>query len=60
MGDYMAFDTFDEGIAPGGMRSKTEIKTMICYLFNSVKEKMGKDLIIESIVADNLANYFET
>ena len=60
MGDYMAFDTFDEGIAPGGMRSKTEIRTMICYLFNSVKEKMGKDLIVESIVADNLANYFET
>ena len=60
MGDYMAFDTFDEGIAPGGMRSKTEIKTMICYLFKSVKEKMGKDLIVESIVADNLANYFET
>ena len=23
----MAFDTFDEGINPGGMRSKNEIKT---------------------------------
>ena len=34
----MAFDTFDEGINPGGMRSKNEIKTLICYLYNSVKE----------------------
>ncbi len=31
----MAFDTFDEGINPGGMRSKNEIKTLICYLYNS-------------------------
>ena len=36
----MAFDTFDEGINPGGMRSKNEIKTLICYLYNSVKENI--------------------
>ena len=46
----MAFDTFDEGINPGGMRSKNEIKTLICYLYNSVKENIDK----------GLANYFET
>ena len=36
----MAFDTFDEGIALGGLRSKHEIKVLMCYLFNSVKDKM--------------------
>lgn len=56
----MAFDTFDEGISPGGMRSKNEIKTLICYLFNSVKENMDKDLIVQSILKQGLANYFET
>ena len=56
----MAFDTFDEGIAPGGIRSKNEIKVLICYLFDSVKENMDKELIIEAITTDNLANYFET
>lgn len=58
----MAFDTFtfDEGIAPGGMRTKSEIRTLICYLFNSVKEPMSKDIIIDAISKDSLANYFET
>lgn len=55
----MAFDTFDEGILPGGMRSRNEIKTLICYLYNSVKENMDKELIIQSILKHGLANYFE-
>ncbi len=55
----MAFDTFDEGVVPGGIRSKTEIKILICYIYNSVKENMDKDLITQSITKDELANYFE-
>lgn len=56
----MAFDTFDEGITPGGMRSKNEVRTLICYLLNSVDEPVTKDLIIEAICEESLANYFET
>ncbi len=56
----MAFDTFDEGIAPGGLRSKNEIKILICYLYNSVGDKMSKSLVTEAINADGLANFFET
>lgn len=55
----MAFDTFDEGIAPGGLRSKNEIKILICYLFDSVNDKMSQSLVVESIRADELANFFE-
>lgn len=55
----MLFNTFDEGIAPGGLRSKYEIKTLICYLYYSVKENISRDLIIESIMEDELANFFE-
>lgn len=55
----MAFDTFDEGVVPGGVRSKTEIKILICYILNSVKENMDKDLITQSITKEELANYFE-
>lgn len=55
----MAFDTFDEGVMPGGIRSKNEIRILICYLFNSVKENMDKELIIQSIMKEELANYFE-
>lgn len=56
----MAFDTFDEGITPGGMRSKNEIKTLICYLYNSVKVNMDKGIVIQAILKQGLANYFET
>lgn len=55
----MAFDTFDEGIAPGGLRSKNEIKILICYLFNAVGDKMSQSLVVEAIRADELANFFE-
>jgi hypothetical protein len=55
----MLFNTFDEGIAPGGLRSKYEIKTLICYIYYSVKENLSRDLIIEAIREDELANFFE-
>ena len=55
----MTFDTFDEGIAPGGLRSKREIKVLICYLFFSVKEKMSESLVSEAIMEYELANFFE-
>ena len=55
----MAFDTFDEGIAPGGLRSKNEIKILICYLFYSVNDKMSRNIVIEAIMCDELANFFE-
>ena len=56
----MAFDTFDEGINLGGMRSKTEIRTLICYLFKSVGSPMSKDVVINALMEKGLANYFET
>lgn len=56
----MAFDTFDEGIIPGGVRSKNEIRILICYLFTSVGVPMSKDVLVEAIQKQGLANYFET
>ena len=56
----MAFDTFDEGINYGGVRSKNEIRTLICYLFNSINKPLDKPTIIEAIQKRGLASYFET
>ena len=56
----MAFDTFDEGISLGGMRSKTEIRTLICYMLRSVGAPMSKETIINALMEKGLANYFET
>ncbi len=56
----MAFDTFDEGINLGGVRSKNEIRTLICYLFASIKKPLDKSTIVEAVQKKGLANYFET
>lgn len=53
-------NTFDEGVVLGGMRSKYEIRTLICYLYSSVGKPMDKSLIVEAIQKKGLANYFET
>ncbi len=58
-GVCMAFDTFDEGISLGGMRSKTEIRTLICYMYKSVGSPMSKETIINALMEKGLANYFE-
>ena len=55
----MNFDTLDEGIVPGGIRSKNEIRILICYMFNSINDKLSKDLVIEAVMQYELANYFE-
>lgn len=56
----MAFDTFDEGISLGGMRSKTEIRTLICYMLKSVGSPMTKENVVSALMEKGLANYFET
>lgn len=55
----MAFDTFDEGIILGGMRSKTEIRTLICYMYKSVGQPMSKETVVNALLEKGLANYFE-
>lgn len=55
----MAFNTFDEGVSLGGIRSKTEIRILICYLFTSVKQPMSKETVVEALLERGLTNYFE-
>lgn len=55
----MTFDTFDEGISLGGIRSKTEVRILICYLFTSVKQPMSKDTVVNALLERGLTNYFE-
>lgn len=50
----------DEGVDLGGVRSKNEIRILICYLINSVKQPMDKPTVLEAIQQKALANYLET
>lgn len=55
----MNFDAFTGGIEPGGLRTKNEIRILICYLLTSVNSPLAKKDLIEIAVENGLANYFE-
>ncbi len=55
----MSFDAFTGGIEPGGLRTKNEIRILICYLLASVNAPLSKDDILSIIQDNGLANYFE-
>ena len=55
----MEFDAFDAGVEPGGLRNKSEIKLLVCYLLKSIKAPIAKQHINEIMQEYGLANYFE-
>lgn len=54
------FDAFNEGIEPGGLRNRNEIKLLICYLLKTIDKPISKDQIGNIIQDQSIANYFET
>ncbi len=42
----MEYDAFTGGVAPGGLRSKSDIRILICYMLKSVNAPLSGDDII--------------
>lgn len=55
----LEYDAFNDGIEPGGLRSRNGIKVLVCYLLKSIGRPISKQLINESLQENGLANYFE-
>ncbi len=55
----MEFDAFDAGIELGGLRSRDDIRLLICYLLKSVDAPMTRQMLNDAMQEDGLANYFE-
>ncbi len=55
----MENNTFSQGVAPGGLREKTEIKLLICYLLKTLKRPLTRTHINEILQEYRIANYFE-
>ncbi len=53
------FDAWSEGIEPGGLRSKDEIKMLICYLLKTIDQPISMDQIGNIMQDQSIANYFE-
>lgn len=55
----MGFDALSEGISPGGLRSKDDIRLLICYVLNTVDKPMSLESVTGILQETALANYFE-
>ena len=55
----MQFDAFTGGVEPGGLRSQSDIRLLICYMLASVQEPLSKEDIVMVLQDNGLANYFE-
>ena len=55
----MQNDTFSEGIAPGGLRDKAQIKLLVCYLLKTLDKSLTRTQINEILQEYKIANYFE-
>ena len=53
------FDAFSAGVEPGGLRNTTQIKVLITFIVNRLKEPVGSEMMLEALQVHGLANYFE-
>jgi len=52
-------DTFAQGIEPGGLRTSSDIKMLICYVLGTFNEPLSESHLFEALQEGGLANYFE-
>ncbi|MEG0547111.1 MAG: DUF4364 family protein [Oscillospiraceae bacterium] len=55
----MEFDAFDAGIELGGLRNRDEIRLLVCYLLKTLDKPFAKLTLVDSMLENGLANYFE-
>lgn len=55
----MNFDALTGGVEPGGLRTRSDIRILVCYLLTSIDSPLAKDDLINIVVDNGLANYFE-
>lgn len=53
------FDAFASGIIFGGLRNMLEIKILVCYLLDKVKEPMSRKQMCDCLQDTGLVNYFD-
>lgn len=57
--EFDTFDAFDAGIELGGLRNRSEIRLLVCYLLKAMDKPVPKPLLVDAILEKGLANYFE-
>lgn len=55
----MINDALDAGIRPGGLRSKKDIKILICYIIDKCSCELSRQSLERALINSQLVNYFE-
>ena len=55
----MENDAFSLGVAPGGLKDRSEIKLMVCYILKNLNKALTRTQINEILQCHGIANYFE-
>lgn len=55
----MQNNTFSEGVEPGGLRDRNDIRLLLCYLLAQVDAPLTTNTILSVIQNSGMANYFE-
>ncbi len=53
------YDAFDAGIEPGGLRKRSNIRLLICYIMSSLDTPLKRDAVVSVMQKNGMANYFE-
>lgn len=53
------YDAFSAGVEFGGLRTRQEIKLLVCYLLENLEKPLSKTQISQIMQGQGLANYFE-
>ena len=56
----MMSDALNAGVQPGGLRTRLEIRVLLCYILKMIKEPAPLEPIKEMLHFEGVANYFET
>lgn len=55
----MASEFLTQGIEPGGLTTSHETRSLICYLFRTLKSPLTAEQVNDILQEDGLVNYFE-
>ncbi len=56
----MQTDAMNAGVNPGGLKSRIDIRVLICYLLSSSDRAVPLETVKEQLHFGGIANYFET
>ena len=54
------YNAFIQGVSPGGLRSKNQIKLLLEYLVSTLDRPLTGEIAVEALTENMIANYFES